>query len=154
MFGLEIIVGILEKKFRAVHEFRVGIAQTQNGTLVGRRGLRVHVGIVRKGGVRVVVVDRNLVDLLQKSFVDLRHVRARERPRLPSRIRSPSKSAQQPTKSACSLYPDFSLFQSPKDSTLPCGTDIPVCLPSFLFKLDKGTQTAMFALPSNRHAPS
>src|SRR3989442_15914081 len=38
VFWLKIIVGIAEKRLRRGDEFRIGVAQTENGTLARRRG--------------------------------------------------------------------------------------------------------------------
>ena len=67
---LEVIVGIGEEGFRGGDEFRVGVAQTEDGSFVGRRGLRVHIGIVRESSVGVVVVNGNAIDLREEMVVD------------------------------------------------------------------------------------
>src|SRR5579859_3604984 len=82
MFRFEIIVRITEERFGRGNKFRVRIAQPQDGALIGWRGHGIHVGIVRKSGVRMIVVERDLIDLLQKPFINLRHVGARQRFRL------------------------------------------------------------------------
>src|SRR5712671_4411937 len=58
VLGLEIIVGIGKERFGGGDEFGIGVAQTEDGSFVGRRGLRVHIGIVGESGVGVIVVDR------------------------------------------------------------------------------------------------
>src|SRR5438445_11588696 len=55
------------------------VAQAKYGAFAGRRGHRVHVGIVGEGGVRMVVVDRDAGDLLAQACVDSLDVAAGKR---------------------------------------------------------------------------
>src|SRR5258708_5174838 len=56
MLGLEIVIGIGEERFGSSNEFGIGVAQAEDGSFVGRSGLRVHIGIVGESGVGVIVV--------------------------------------------------------------------------------------------------
>src|SRR5712672_1476644 len=52
---LEIIVRIGKKRFGGGNEFGIAVAQAEDRSFVGRRGLRVHIGIVWESGVGVIV---------------------------------------------------------------------------------------------------
>ncbi len=79
VFGLEIVVGVGEQRLGGGHEFGIVVAQAKYGAFAGRRGHRVHVGIVGEGGVRMVVVDRDAGDLLAQACVDSLDVAAGKR---------------------------------------------------------------------------
>src|SRR6267378_6747257 len=70
VLGLEIVIGIAEKRFGGGDKFGIGVAKPEDRSFVGRRGLRVHIGVVGESGVGVIVVDRNAVDLRKQIIVD------------------------------------------------------------------------------------
>src|SRR6266850_44670 len=67
---LEIVIGIGEERFGGGNEFGIGVAQTEDGSFVGRRGLRVHIGVVWESRVGVIVVDEDAVDLREEMVVN------------------------------------------------------------------------------------
>src|ERR1700675_3639117 len=82
VLGLEIVIGVAEKRFCGGNKFRIGIAKAQDRAFLGRRSQGVHVGIIWKCCVRVIVVEGDAIDLLQQAVVDFLQVSAGQRPRL------------------------------------------------------------------------
>src|SRR6266404_808033 len=72
MVSREVSVGILEERFGCGHQLRVRIALPQRRTS-WRGGHRVDIGIVREAGMRMMIEDRNLLNLRQEAAVDLLH---------------------------------------------------------------------------------
>jgi hypothetical protein len=75
VLGREIVVGVAEERFRGGDQFRVGFALAQGGT-TRRCGHGVHVRIIEKPWVRMVIENRNLLDLREKTFINLPNVGA------------------------------------------------------------------------------
>src|SRR5882762_9938755 len=70
VFRLKIIVWIGEERFGGSNEFGIAVAQAEDGSFVGGRGLRVHIGIVGESSVGVIVIDGDAVDLREEMVVD------------------------------------------------------------------------------------
>ena len=78
MLGLEVVIGITEERLGRGYEFGIVVAQTNDGTLIGGSGLRIHVRIAGKSGMRMIVVDGNAIDLREQVLVSFLDVAAGE----------------------------------------------------------------------------
>src|SRR5260370_31323908 len=89
------MIGVAEERLCRGNKFRICVAEAHHCASVGWRSHGVHVGVMRKCGGRVIVVDGNLIDLLQQAIVDFLNVRARQRSRLRVRSGGPREGHQQ-----------------------------------------------------------
>ena len=75
MFGRKIVIRISKKRFGCRGQFGIIIAGAQGLTGIRRRGHGVNVWIIRIPGVSVVIECGDLLDLRQKTLIDLLHIR-------------------------------------------------------------------------------
>jgi hypothetical protein len=77
VLGREIVIRIAKQRFGRGYEFGIAVTFAQSGT-AWRRGHRVNIGVIVKAGVRVVIKDWDLLDLWEKTIVNLLNVWAGE----------------------------------------------------------------------------
>ena len=75
VLGREIVIRISKQRFGRGYEFGVVVTLAESGT-ARRRGHGVNVRIIEKPWVRMVIKNRNLLDLREKTFINLLNVRA------------------------------------------------------------------------------